>query len=212
MQWNDELQSTPQRAADPVSPRRSPHPLAAYLLPALNLCLLEEHAALTTGTRRRSDAILVIIVAPSQELAIQIVREARPRAAPHALPPRLAGAVLSRTHEMPAACASSLAKQRARCSAASSTDPSRAGRCARPPLPVERRGGREGAPLGVGQAERVLGDGAKHFAQQCIGGANIHRQARQPAQRASLGSRAPAAGLRLRRNAASSRLSLVACV
>lgn len=41
------------------------------------MCIREERAALLDGQKRKSDAVLAIIVAPSQELAIQIVREAR---------------------------------------------------------------------------------------------------------------------------------------
>lgn len=41
------------------------------------MCLREERAVLLDGQRRRNDAVLAIVVAPSQELAIQIVREAR---------------------------------------------------------------------------------------------------------------------------------------
>ena len=48
----------------------------AYLLPFLTSVLAEEGPALCGSARRKNDAVLGIVVAPSQELAIQIVRTA----------------------------------------------------------------------------------------------------------------------------------------
>ena len=51
-------------------------PCAAYLLPVLTNCFADDPAALVTGKRSGSDAVLCLVVAPSQELAMQIVRNA----------------------------------------------------------------------------------------------------------------------------------------
>jgi superfamily II DNA/RNA helicase len=48
----------------------------AYLLPLLTACFEAEGAALAGTGRRTTDHVLGIVVAPSQELAIQIVRQA----------------------------------------------------------------------------------------------------------------------------------------
>ena len=51
-------------------------PRVAYLLPVLTNCFADDPDALRTGKRSGSDAVLCLVVAPSQELAMQIVRNA----------------------------------------------------------------------------------------------------------------------------------------